>query len=56
MDLSQITTVTETNDAGDVTRRLGEGWVLLGVASGRNADGEPSTWYSLGFIGREPIE
>lgn len=48
MDLETIGTVFQTDDVQELNKRLEDGWVLLAIATGTKAEGEPWILYSIG--------
>ncbi|MBN7136239.1 hypothetical protein ABIE09_001595 [Lysobacter enzymogenes] len=49
MDLETIGEVVQIDDVQEVNQRLQDGWVVLAVAPGTKAGGEPWLRYSLGL-------
>ncbi|MBT2747730.1 MULTISPECIES: hypothetical protein [unclassified Lysobacter] len=48
MDLETIGAVFQTDDVQEVNKRLEDSWVIIAVATGTRADGQPWILYSLG--------
>ena len=44
--MDTIGDVVQTDELSDVNQRLQDGWVILAIATGHRADGEPRFAYS----------
>jgi len=49
VDFETIGEVVQTDELSDVNQRLQDGWVILAIATGHRADGEPRFAYSMGL-------
>ena len=50
MDLTNLCEIREVSDLADLKKMMGNGWRVLGVASGKNIDGVPVFLYSVGIF------
>ncbi|MGO4776077.1 hypothetical protein AB4084_11325, partial [Lysobacter sp. 2RAB21] len=48
VDLETIGAVFQTDDVQEVNKRLEDSWVIIAIATGTRADGQPWILYSLG--------